>query len=192
MSENPDYPVQLDVEYPEHLSRLLIFVKGLLAIPHFVVLTVLGIGALIAVVISWFAVLATGRYPESLFNYVVGVMRWGARVGAYTYLLTDTYPPFTLDDVADYPIHLRIDYPQQIARWRPLLNWLLAIPVGIAMYLILAAGIVALIIGWFAILITGKFPEALFNAVVVMLRWTVRLNAFQYFMTEAYPPFVWA
>ena len=65
MSENPDYPVQLDVEYPEHLSRLLIFVKGLLAIPHFVVLTVLGIGALIAVVISWFAVLATGRYPEA-------------------------------------------------------------------------------------------------------------------------------
>ena len=93
--QNPEYPVRLEVEYPERLSRLLIFVKWLLAIPHFIALTLLGIGAFVAAIIGWFAVLFTGRWPEGLFNYIVGVMRWGARVGAYIYLLTDRYPPFT-------------------------------------------------------------------------------------------------
>ena len=190
--QNPQYPVRLEVEYPERLSRLLIFVKGLLAIPHFFALTLLGIGALVAAIIGWFAVLFTGRWPEGLFNYITGVMRWGARLGAYIYLLTDRYPPFTLAEVADYPVHLQVDYPEQVARWRPLLNWLLAIPVGIAMYVILLVGFVAMFVGWFAILITGRLPQGLFNAVVVMLRWTLRLNVFQYWMTEQYPPFVWA
>ena len=92
--------VKLELEYPdarEDLSRWLPLVKWFLAIPHYVVLAVLSIGALFAVVAAWFSILFTGRYPRALFNYVVGVMRWSNRVSAYAFVLaTDKYPPFRL------------------------------------------------------------------------------------------------
>jgi hypothetical protein len=92
--------VKLELEYPdarEDLSRWLPLVKWLLAIPHYVVLAILSIGALFAVVAAWFSILFTGRYPRALFNYVVGVMRWSNRVSAYAFVLaTDKYPPFRL------------------------------------------------------------------------------------------------
>jgi hypothetical protein len=92
--------VKLDLEYPDaqdDLSRWLPLVKWFLAIPHYVVLAVLSIGALFAVVAAWFSILFTGRYPRALFNYVVGVMRWSNRVSAYAFVLaTDKYPPFRL------------------------------------------------------------------------------------------------
>lgn len=92
--------VHLDFEYPDverDLNRFLPLVKWLLAIPHYVVLGFLVIGALLAIIVAWFAVLFTGRYPRGLFDYVVGVGRWGLRVQAYAFLLvTDEYPPFSL------------------------------------------------------------------------------------------------
>jgi hypothetical protein len=102
-----DYPatvdeqsVHLEIDYPDverDLNRWLPLVKWLLAIPHYVVLTVLAVIAVIAVIIAWFAILFTGRYPRPLFDYVVGVGRWGLRVQAYAFLLvTDRYPPFSL------------------------------------------------------------------------------------------------
>jgi hypothetical protein len=190
--QNPDYPVQLEIQYPARLSRLLIFVKSLMVLPHYVALLVLGIGAWIAWVISWFAVLFTGRYPEGLFNFMVGVMRWGVRVVAYQFLLTDQYPPFSLDDDPSYPVRLQVDYPPRIARWRPLVNWLLVFPASIAGAVIFLIGYFAVLLAWFAILFTGKIPQGLFNTIAVALRWSMRVNAFTYWMTEAYPPFVWA
>jgi len=92
--------VRLDIEYPdaEHgLNRWLPIVKWLLAIPHYVVLAFLIVGAILAAIFAWFSILFTGRYPKGLFDYVVGVMRWGNRVNAYAFLLaTDKYPPFSL------------------------------------------------------------------------------------------------
>jgi hypothetical protein len=91
------YPVTYGVEYPAELSRWLIFVKWLLAIPHYIVLVFLIVGAVVCAIIAWFAILFTGRYPRGLFKYIVGVMRWTYRVTAYTLLLnTDKYPPFEL------------------------------------------------------------------------------------------------
>ncbi|MGE0451305.1 MAG: DUF4389 domain-containing protein [Vicinamibacterales bacterium] len=91
--------VHLDIDYPnveQDLNRWLPLVKWLLAIPHYVVLALLGMGAVVAVAIAWFAILVTGRYPPSLFRFVVGVGRWALRVQAYAFLLvTDRYPPFT-------------------------------------------------------------------------------------------------
>jgi hypothetical protein len=92
------YPVKVNFEYPQKLSRLLIFVKGLLAIPHFIVLFVLGICAYFVTVIAWFAILFTGRYPRGLFDFTSGLIRWQTRVSSYLYLLTDAYPPFSLQD----------------------------------------------------------------------------------------------
>jgi hypothetical protein len=190
--ENPFGPVQLEVDYPPRLSRGLIFVKGLLAIPHFIALAVLGIGAWFAFVASFFAVLFTGRFPEGAFNYIVGVMRWGVRVGAYMFLLTDAYPPFSLDHDSGYPVRLQIDFPQQIGRWRPLLNGLLAIPAAIVGGVVLFLAYIAVFIAWFSILFTGRYPQGLFSTVTIALRWTLRVNTFSYWMTESYPPFVWA
>jgi Domain of unknown function (DUF4389) len=189
---NPAYPARLDVAYPDALSRLLIFVKWVLAIPHYVALFFLGIGAWFVLIIAWFAVLITGTYPIGMFNYLVGVMRWGARVGAYVLLMTDQYPPFTLDDDPSYPVRLEIDYPERVARWRPLVHWLLAIPVAFVAAVIHVLAEVCVFLAWFAILITGRFPQGMFDVVVIAFRWTVRVNTYVYWMTEAYPPFVWA
>ena len=99
-STEDEQSVHLDLDYPDAhdgLNRWLPLVKWLLALPHYIVLLFLGLGAFVAVVIAWFAILFTGRYPRGLFDYVVGVGRWGLRVQAYAFLLlTDDYPPFSL------------------------------------------------------------------------------------------------
>jgi len=99
-STDEEQAIHLTVDYPDvpnELNRWLPLVKWLLAIPHYIVLFFLGIGAFVAVVIAWFAIVLTGRYPRGLFDYVVGVARWGYRVAAYAFLLiTDRYPPFSL------------------------------------------------------------------------------------------------
>ncbi len=91
-----DYPVRMDLDYPERLSRWKIFLKLLFVIPHFVVLYFLWIAMLVVWAIAWLAILFTARYPQGMFNFTVGVLRWGYRVTAYMYLLTDAYPPFTM------------------------------------------------------------------------------------------------
>ena len=189
---NPDYPVRLEIDYPQRLSRLLIFVKWLLAIPHLIALYVLGIVAYAVLIIAWFAVLITGRYPRALFDYLVGFERWRARVSAYLLLQTDAYPPFKLADDPAYPVRLEIDYPPRIARWRPLLHWLLAIPALIGAFVVVIIAYLAAIVAWFAILFTGRYPEGLFNAATVALRWSARVTIYYYWMVEPYPPFVWA
>ena len=189
---NPDYPVRLEIDYPQRLSRLLIFVKWLLAIPHLIALYVLGIVAYAVLIIAWFAVLITGRYPRALFDYLVGFERWRARVGAYLLLQTDAYPPFKLADDPAYPVRLEIDYPPRIARWRPMLHWLLAIPALIGAFVVGIIAYLAAIVAWFAILFTGRYPEGLFNAATVALRWSARVTIYYYWMVEPYPPFVWA
>ena len=93
-----EYPVRYDVRYPEHLNRWKVLVwKLITAIPHFIILTFLWIAIFVAVLVAWFAILFTGRYPRGLHSFVVGGMRWTARVGAYVYSLTDQYPPFSLE-----------------------------------------------------------------------------------------------
>ena len=96
MADRPPFPVRLEGRLDPQLSRWLWLVKWLLALPHYIVLLFLVIGAFLAVVFAWFAILITGRFPRGLFDYVVGVQRWGARVSGYAFLLvTDRYPPFS-------------------------------------------------------------------------------------------------
>ncbi|MFC2032579.1 DUF4389 domain-containing protein [Chloroflexota bacterium] len=101
-STDEDQAVHIEIPYPDvenQLNRWLPLVKWLLAIPHCIILWFLWIAAIVCVVIAWFAILFTGRYPRGLFDFVVGVYRWSLRVGAYAFLLTtDRYPPFALND----------------------------------------------------------------------------------------------
>src|SRR3954451_18726061 len=204
------YPLKLTGELSPRLSRWLWLVKWLLAIPHYVVLFFLGIAFIVVSVIAFFAILFTGRYPRSLFDFNVGVMRWYWRVGFYSYsaLGTDQYPPFTLKDVPDYPAHLEVEYPESLSRGLVLVKWwLLAIPqylvVGVfagggmaawaggSDWLLISGGLIGLLvaIAGVTLLFTAPYPKSLFNFLLGMNRWVFRVAAYSSLMTDVYPPF---
>ena len=182
------YPVQFDVEYPQKLSRLLIFVKWLLAIPHFIVLIGLAMAMYVVSFIVFFSILFTKKYPEGLFKFAVGVNRWSYNLSAYTGLLRDEYPPFSMD-AGSYPVTYNVEYPLELSRWLIFIKWLLILPNALVYILVAIVAYFTTMIAWFAILFTGTYPRGLFNFYVGMLRWGARLNAYTGNLTDQYPPF---
>jgi hypothetical protein len=188
---SPRYPVRLEIGYPRELNRWLPLVKWLLAVPHLFALVFIGLGAFFVAIYAFFAVLFTGRWPRGAFDYLVGTARWSYRVIVYIHLMTDAYPPFTLADDPAFPVRLSVEYPAHVANWRPLVQWLLAIPylwiAGVLYWLTGALTIVA----FFTVLFTKQIPRGVFELMIPGLRWNLRGNAYAYFATEEYPPFVW-
>jgi Domain of unknown function (DUF4389) len=186
-----DYPARVEIDYPSELNRWLPLVKWLLVIPHLIALFFVGIGAGFVLIWAFFAVLFTGRWPRGAFDYVEGTFRWAYRVVVYLHLMVDPYPPFSLADDPNYPVRLHIEYPEHTDNWRPLVQWLLAIP-----YLIVASVLywltgVLSIIAFFTVLFTKQIPRGIFDLMVPGLRWNLRGNAYAYFATDRYPPFTW-
>ena len=188
---SPPYSAALEVSYPTELNRWLPLVKWLLVIPHFVVLAFVGIAAFFVGVYAFFSVLFTGRWPRGAFDFIVGTIRWFYRVAAYFHLMVDAYPPFSMADDPSYPVRLQIDYPERIDNWRPLVQWILAIP-----YLFVA-GIfywitgVLTVVAFFTILFTKQIPRGVFDFIVNAQRFSLRANAYAYYLTERYPGFAW-
>jgi hypothetical protein len=206
-------PVHLEARLDERLSRGLWLVKWLLVIPHVIVLVFLWMAFAVLTVLAFFAILFTGRYPRGIFDFNVGVMRWTWRVAYYSYgaLGTDHYPPFSLDEVEDYPTHLNIDYPERLSRGLVLVKWwLLAIP----HFLVLSAfsggslwwrdessksgwhvqsypGLLAIlvIVAAVVLLFTASYPRHIFDFVIGISRWSMRVYAYTALMTDVYPPF---
>ena len=204
-------PVVLTGHLEARLSRGLWLVKWLLLIPHAVVLFFLWVAVLALTVVAWFAILVTGRYPRSIFDFNVGVMRWSWRVWFYAYgaLGTDRYPPFTLGAATDYPATLDVAYPERLSRGLVLVkSWLLAIPHYLVLGFFVGAGVAAdtsgadaswpwsvglvgvlVLIAAIVLLFTARYPRPVFDFVMGMDRWAARVAAYALLMTDAYPPF---
>jgi hypothetical protein len=207
------YPVRVGGRLDPGLSRWLWLVKWLLAIPHYVVLAFLWLAFVATSIIAFFAILFTGRYPRGIFDFNVGVLRWTWRVNYYTYgaLGTDRYPPFTLKDVPDYPAQLEVSYPEHLSRGLVLVkSWLLAIPhylvIGLFVsggtYVVVASGNseevtsagpgligILVLIAAVVLLFTGRYPTGVYDFVLGMNRWMLRVAAYAALMTDVYPPF---
>ncbi len=191
------YPVNLEVDYPLQLSRWKIVVKWFLATPHYIALGVLTMVVTITTIISFFAILFTGRYPSGLFRLAAGYLRWVIRVGLYVTLLRDEYPPFRLSDEfgESYPADLEVPYPDVLSRWKIFVKWLLAMPhwiilAGVSINeaaLSLSAAIT--LVAFFAILFTARYPAGLFDLSVGIARWGLRVAAYVLLLRDDYPPF---
>ncbi|MEA2511208.1 MAG: hypothetical protein QOJ59_695 [Thermomicrobiales bacterium] len=175
-----------EVAYPERLSRLLIFVKWLLIIPHLFVIAILGFALYVTTFFAWFAILIVGRYPRGLWDFAMMTLRWQARLNAYIYLQRDEYPPF---GDGDYPVTFEMAYPERMSRLLIFVKWLLIIPHAIVLYILGVALYVVWLIAWFAILITGRYPQGMFDFVTGVSRWAYRVTAYVLMLTDAYPPF---
>ena len=205
MSAVPTYPLRLEGELEPNLSRWLWIVKWILALPHFVVLVVLYIGSVLATIWAFFVLLFGGSYPRGIFNYNLGVMRWTWRVGFYccTAIGTDKYPPFTRAEVADYPAHLEMTYPEDQRHGLPLIGWwLLGIPQYMISGILTGGGIglffrygyggligVLVLVAGVLLLFTKAYPRGIFDLIMGFNRWVFRVTAYASLMTREYPPF---
>jgi hypothetical protein len=213
MAEPEPYPVRLEGQLDEGLSRWLWLVKWILAIPHYIVLAFLWLAFLVLTVIAFFAILFTRRYPKGIFEFNLGVLRWTWRVAFYSYgaLGTDRYPPFTLGETPDYPATLDVAYPEELSRGLVLVKWwLLAIPQYILLGIFLGSGgyaasrvessdwsagfagglITCLVLfAAVALLFMGRYPRGIFDFVLGLDRWVARVVAYAGLMTDRYPPF---
>lgn len=204
----PAYPVRVDARLDEPLSRWLWLVKWLLAIPHLIILAFLWIAFVLLTVVAFVAILVTARYPRPIFDFNVGVLRWSWRVRYYAFrvLGTDRYPPFRLEPDPAYPADLTVDYPARLSRGLVLVKWwLLAIPHYLVVAILIGVsvrwgsgdrfswsqpGLIGLL-ALFAVVVlafTGRYPRALFDLLMGLNRWVVRVTAYAALMRDEYPP----
>ena len=210
------YAARLEIDYPEKLDRLTTFFRILWIIPIAIILGLISgagetitntvflnqagevirktqetVGGLVAGLVSATALMILFRrlYPRWWFDFSRELTRFEARVSAYAGLLTDRYPS-TVDEQS---VHLEIDYPNvetDLNRWYPLIKWLLVIPHYFVLFFLSIASIFAVIMAWFAILVTGRYPRGLFNFNVGVSRWWLRVRAYAFLLvTDRYPPF---
>ncbi len=204
-------PVVVEASLDEPLSRWKWLVKWIADVPHIIILWFLWVAAFVLTVVAFVAILAHERYPRTLFETNVGIMRWTWRVGYYAFsvLGTDRYPPFTLADV-EYPARLTVAYPEHVSRGLALVKWwLLAIPhyliIGIftqtsatahstpgtplSPHTTFGLGPLLVLIAAIALLFTGRYPPGIFDLVIGLHRWVYRVITYAAFMHDVYPPF---
>jgi hypothetical protein len=197
------FPATLEMDYPNRqLDRLTSFLRPLTVIPIAAILALIvgaGVhtGAANAVTgsggvlfVATVAMLVFRRkYPRWWFDWNLALTRFSARVSAYAALLTDEYPSTD----SEQAVHINIPYPDaphDLNRWLPVVKWFLAIPHYVVLWFLGMAAMVSVVIAWFAILFTGHYPRALFDFVVGVLRWSLRVAAYAFLLTtDRYPPF---
>ena len=183
--ESAPEPPPVLVERVLQRGRLSVAFRLLLALPQFIVFYVLNLATAVVLVVGWFAALILGRLPEPIARFVSHVLRYGARVTAYTFLLTDRYPPFRLS-AEDYPVRVEL-WPGRLNRLAVLFRLFLIIPAQVVLSLALAGWAVASFFIWLLVLVLGRAPSALFDATTALLRYNARNYAYYWMVTAAYP-----
>jgi hypothetical protein len=184
------YPIGFEMDYVQRRSRLTTFLRYLLAIPHFFFAFFYEIAFFVVLVLAWFALLITGTWPDSLYSFAGGFLRYLARLTAYLSLGVDAYPPFTGAEDDSYPVRVHIAPP--LAKYSRLKVLFRAIYVILAYVIRYALGIVlgfVSVLSWVAIVITGRQPASLQSAIKFCLAYTIRADALMLLITETYPPF---
>jgi hypothetical protein len=188
------YPAKLSIDYPDRkLNRLTTFFRIFTAIPIAIILTLLGASsqygaAGLLVLPTILMLLFRKKYPRWWFDWNLALTKFCYRVSVYLSLMTDVYPSTDEDQM----VHIDISYPnaQELSRGLPLVKWIMAIPHYIVLYFLYIAVCVITIIAWFAILFTGRYPRGMFNFVVDVYRWSLRVAAYAFILTiDKYPPF---
>lgn len=183
-----EYPLQLEIAYPEGENRFMILVRWLLAIPHLIIVQLLGYAAGVLLIIAFFAILFTRKYPEGMFRFSAGIQRWTQNAYAYI-LFHNRYPPFSWDEGQYPPVQYTIERREQYNRWLPLIKWLLVIPHLIVLFFLGIVAFLAWVFTFFAVLITGRYPRGAFDFIVGTARWNARAMAYFMLMVDEYPPF---
>jgi hypothetical protein len=200
------YPATLSVDYPDReLNRLTSFFRLIIVIPIAILLCLVN-GSVFrwGEERGWIIIFSTGgvlflatmlmlvfrqKYPRWWFDWNIALTRFGARVSSYMALLRDEYP--STDE--EQAVHIEIPYPdvkKDLNQWLPLVKWFLAIPHYIALFFLGIAAIFVVIMTWFAILFTGRYPKGFFDFVVGVMRWSLRVMAYAALLTtDEYPPF---
>ena len=209
VAKDKTYPVKFNVDYPKRLNRLTTFFRIFWALPILIILSIVsaestqqfinkagdevvktsgGISAGLFVATA-LMIIFRQRYPRWWYDFALELNRFSARVGAYLGLLTDKYP----STVEEQSVHFDLKYPdakKDLNRWLPLVKWFLAIPHYVVLVFLILGAIVVTIIAWIVILITGEYPKGLFDYMVGVGRWSMRVNAYAFLLTtDKYPPF---
>jgi hypothetical protein len=180
-------PVQLAVAGPARQRRATVAFRIILAIPHLFVLYFLAIAAAVVAFLGWWGALFMGRLPDFAASYLTGFMRWNTRVQAYTMLLTDVYPPFSLEDDPSYPVHIAVSQ-ERLNRAAVFFRFILAIPASFVSSIVsIGAGTIVSFIAWLITLITGELPASLHQAFTAVLRYSTRTFCYEYLLTPTYP-----
>src|SRR5690349_21026073 len=179
-------PVLVWFAGPSPQSRVTVLFRIFMAIPQLIVVYMLGVAAYVITFIGWFGALFTGRLPVFAADFLTGYLRWLSRVYAYLYLLTDEYPPFTLAD-AEYPVRLAV-MPGQLNRLAVLFRIFLLIPCAIVNAVVTYGALTVFqFVSWLIVLITGRMPDTIYQALSAVLRYQLRFIGFAAMLTSAYP-----
>lgn len=189
------YPVSFTFDTPEKIARWRPLLHWLLAIPHFIVLYVLGIVAGILVIIAWFAGVFAGKIPDGLQKPIAMYVRYNTRVSTYMFFLREEYPPFSFDSTFADPgddARVRLDVVPAVegrSRLTIFFRYFMIIPHMIVLFVLFLAAYVVLLLGFFAVLVLGRWPAGLGAFMIGLIRWSTRVNAYTYLLTDEYPPF---
>lgn len=194
MSMPAPYPLQLEFDADRHITRWRPPVQWLLAIPHLLIAWALRTLRQVLTLISLFTVLIRKEIPRPIFDAIVMTYRYEWRAMSYALCLHEDYPPFDFDlsaddDGAEPHTSVRLSYPEQLDRWKPLYKWFLAIPqflVVTGLFIVACVGVIA---GLFAVLATGEYPPGIRNFLVDAYRYALRVEAYVGLLTDQYPPF---
>jgi len=184
----PQHPIRLIVSDDLKRNRLTVFFRLILAIPHFIWVTLWGVIAILAYIVNWFATLFMGRSPEGLHNFLATFLRYSTHVRAYTLLVADPFPAFT-GRPGSYPIDVEIDGPERQNRLTVFFRWILAIPALLLTYLLGQLNQLLAIFSWFIALVLGRVPEGLRNFAALAIRIETQTYGYLMLLTGRYPSF---